>query len=413
MAKRTIVRLGKGNAMPRLTRAVPKLSKRTTNGICYAVTRIGGKLHYCGKWNTRAARAEYDRLVAEWLQAGRPAHTPEPEDVTVGQLVAEFWKHCKGYYQPAVAGHFKAVLRELRKRYGHLPVAEFGPKSLKALRASWVDAGQSRKHVNQKVARIKQAFRWAVAEELCPVEVHQRLATLPGLRKGKTDARETTPVPPVPLDVFEATLPYLPPVLQDLLRLQLYSGSRPGEIAELKPGEVDTTGDVWEYRPAEHKTAHHDKSRVIYIGPKGQDVLRPYLLRPADQHCFRPCESEKKRRRERTEQRKTPLSCGNVAGRPVKAGAMRRPGEAYTKDSINRAVRRAVEKLNEDRKAEGLEPVKRWSPNQLRHSAATLLRAQFSLEHAQVVLGHSKADVTQIYALRDAEKAREAIREIG
>ena len=39
-----------------------------------------------------------------------------------------------------------------------------------------------------------------------------------------------------------------------------------------------------------------------------------------------------------------------------------------------------------------------WHPNQLRHSRATELRNKYGLEAAQVVLGHARADVTQIYA---------------
>ena len=55
----------------------------------------------------------------------------------------------------------------------------------------------------------------------------------------------------------------------------------------------------------------------------------------------------------------------------------------------------------------------RWSPLQLRHTAATEIRARFSLEAAQTVLGHAKADVTQIYAERDLVKARTVMAEIG
>jgi integrase len=55
----------------------------------------------------------------------------------------------------------------------------------------------------------------------------------------------------------------------------------------------------------------------------------------------------------------------------------------------------------------------RWGVNRLRHSAATEIRAKFGLEAAQVLLGHASADVTQVYAERDAELARTVIRQIG
>ena len=54
-----------------------------------------------------------------------------------------------------------------------------------------------------------------------------------------------------------------------------------------------------------------------------------------------------------------------------------------------------------------------WHPNQLRHSKATEIRRQFGLEAAQVVLGHAKADVPQIYAERDSALAVEVMKRIG
>ena len=39
--------------------------------------------------------------------------------------------------------------------------------------------------------------------------------------------------------------------------------------------------------------------------------------------------------------------------------------------------------------------------------------SKFGLEAAQVTLGHAKADVTQIYAERDLNKAASVMREIG
>ena len=55
----------------------------------------------------------------------------------------------------------------------------------------------------------------------------------------------------------------------------------------------------------------------------------------------------------------------------------------------------------------------RWSPNRLRHSAGTEIRKHYGLEAAQVILGHASADVTQVYAERDLQKAVEIMREVG
>lgn len=86
-----------------------------------------------------------------------------------------------------------------------------------------------------------------------------------------------------------------------------------------------------------------------------------------------------------------------------KAKPKRAPRLRYDKDSYGRAVRRACLKA-------GI-PV--WSPNRLRHSLATRVRQSFGLEAAQVILGHSKADVTQVYAERNRDLAEQVMREIG
>jgi len=54
-----------------------------------------------------------------------------------------------------------------------------------------------------------------------------------------------------------------------------------------------------------------------------------------------------------------------------------------------------------------------WSPNQLRHTAATEIRQRFGLEAAQAALGHRAADVTQIYAERDFGLAASVAKQIG
>jgi integrase len=129
-------------------------------------------------------------------------------------------------------------------------------------------------------------FCWTCSEELLPASIDHALKTVKGLQKGRTEAREPDPIGPVSDQVVDATLDYLPAVIADLVRLQRLTGARPGEICQLRPGDVDRRGEIWEYRPATHKSEHYGKERTIYIGPKGQAILLPYLLRPADAFCF-------------------------------------------------------------------------------------------------------------------------------
>lgn len=207
-----------------------------------------------------------------------------------------------------------------------------------------VEDGLSRRYVNDHTGRIKRIFKWGVAEELLPASVYHALSVVSGLRRGRTAARETPPVEPVADAVVEATLPHLPEVVADMVRLQRLTGMRPAEVCLLRPCDLDRRGDVWTYAPSSHKTEHHGRARVVFIGPKAQGVLLRYLARNPETYCFRPCDSEEKRRAARHEARVTPPSCGNAPGTNVKRHPKRTAGERYETASYRRAIHRACDK---------------------------------------------------------------------
>jgi integrase len=260
--------------MPKIVRATPKYRHHKASG--QAVVTICGRDNYLGPWRSKASRIEYDRLIGEWLAAGRPAHlsTPTAGGVLIAELAISYLEFAKLHYvkngtaTDELAG-VKVALRFLRQRYGETRAADFGPLALKALQQQMVAAGHSRGYVNQNAGRIKRIFRWGVANEMVPVAVHQALLTVGGLRKGKTKARETKPVPPVGEKEIARTLPYLSPTIADMVRLQRLLGCRPTELCLIRPGDVDRSGGpgaVWVYRPESHKTEHHGHERRIFAG---------------------------------------------------------------------------------------------------------------------------------------------------
>ena len=307
----------------------------------------------------------------------------------------------------------------MRECYGHTFAVDFGPLALKAIRSSLIDRGNSRGYVNDNVDRIRQMFKWAASEELVPPSVFQTLATVSGLRKGRTAAKETGSVDPVDHQTVESTLAELPAVVANMVRFQRLTGCRPGEVRILRPCEVKADGELWEYRPESHKTEHRGRDRVLFIGPKAQDVLRPYLLREKTEYCFSPKDSERVRRTLMHEQRHVPLSCGNRPGSNIKRKPNRCAGDRYTKDSFCRAIHRACDRAfppPEELEGDELKAWRkshRWNPNQLRHSAATEIRKRYGIEGAQVTLGHANADVTQVYAERDMMLAAKIMKEVG
>ncbi len=54
-----------------------------------------------------------------------------------------------------------------------------------------------------------------------------------------------------------------------------------------------------------------------------------------------------------------------------------------------------------------------FTPLQLRHTAATRIRKSYGIELARIILGHSTAFTTEIYAEADRVKAMEVMTKIG
>lgn len=169
----------------------------------------------------------------------------------------------------------------------------------------------------------------------------------------------------------------------------------------MRPCDIDRTGPVWAYRPQSHKTAHRGHDRVIYIGPKGQAVLAAFLgIRP-DEYVFSPRRMTQERHAALRLARRSKVPPSQLSRK--KQAAVRRPGWRYNPRSFCHAVSKACAKAG----------VPHWHPNQLRHSAATNLRREFGVEVARVVLGHTSAFTTQIYAEADREKAVTAMAAVG
>ncbi len=256
--------------------------------------------------------------------------------------------------------------------------------------------------INATIKQVRYMFKWAASVELIPVAVWQALSTVPLLKKCRTTAPELPPVRPVAADVIERTLPHLPRVIADMVRVQRYIGCRPGELCRMTPAELDRSGKEWVWRPTHHKTSWRDEDRMLAIGPQAQAILMTYLNRDPSLPCFLPSESEAQRNADRRAARKSPMTPSHRARRS-KARRKTRSTRPYDEKAYRRAIVRACE-------AHGIPA---WSPNQLRHAAAHEARQKFGLDAAQARLGHKHAKTTEIYAQSTLEKAKEVAQLLG
>jgi integrase len=264
-----------------------------------------------------------------------------------------------------------------------------------------VRSGLARTTVNARVNRIRRVFRWAASVEIVPASVVAALDTLDALRAGRTAARETEGVKPVAAEHVEAVLPHLPRPVAAMVRVQLATGCRAGEVVAMRRCDLTPGDTVWEYRPAVHKNSWRGKGRVIPLGPRAQAVIRDFLKPDPSEYVFRPRDSVAEHHARRRVVRRSRPTPSELATRVESPGQGH--GQRYSVNDYGQAIRRACRKAG----------VPVWSPLRLRHTAGTLVRARLGLEAAQALLGHERADVTQLYAERDAAKARAVAAEMG
>ena len=411
-------------------RRVPSLRLHKASGQAYVV--LCGKAIYFGPHGTARAEQEYHRTVADWLASGR--HLPiQADQITVKELISQFWTHANNYYVKSngqvtwEVANIRQAMRPLRELYGDKPAGEFGPRALRVVRQRMIDIGWSRNNIDKMVARIKRMFRWATSQELIRADIYQALRSVPGLMRGRSTARETEPVKPVPKEYIDAIQPFVSKQVWTMVQLQLLTGARSGELVMIRPCDIErpdadqteqTGGKIWIYTPAEHKTAHYGHQRRIYIGPRAQKLLSPFLLRNTDSYCFSPAEARAEYLRRIRKNRKTPPRFGNATGTNRKANPKKQPGDHYTTTSYGYAIRKAIKNAyrptgmsTEDFKT--WKAPCHWHPHQLRHNAATELRKEFGLEAARIILGHHSAAITEVYAEKDERQAIEAITKVG
>jgi hypothetical protein len=141
-----------------------------------AVVTLNGRDFYLGRHGSPESRAEYDRLIVEWISNGRrlPAPTSEAgSDLSINELLLAYLCHADGYYvkngEPTTEPvNIRLAIRPLRQHLGQTPAREFGPLRLKTVRHAMIDSGLCRNEVNRRVRLIIRTFKWAVGEEMVP-----------------------------------------------------------------------------------------------------------------------------------------------------------------------------------------------------------------------------------------------------
>ncbi|MDP6635951.1 MAG: site-specific integrase [Phycisphaerae bacterium] len=355
----------------------------------HARVRILGQDVYLGKYGSTKSKEKYAVVLAEYAATGAAPRDDTP--TTIAEIAVRFLadadhRYRKNGRRTSEFSNMQYAAEVLVETFGPLPAADFTPRALRIVRQAMIDRRWSRKSINRMTSRVRRIFRWGVAEGLVDAGVWQALSALDGLRRGADGVVDRPRIRPVPPPAIDAIQPHVAPPVWAMVELQRLTGMRSGEVVIMRGVDLDVSGDVWLYRPASHKTEHHDIERIVEIGPRGQIVVSRFLCGDPNQYLFRPPGGQGAR--------------GGVHYREKTAGGVsgRRVGDRYTPGSYRRSISRACK----------LAGIDGWTPHRLRHTFATEVRRLFGVEVARVMLGHRSAITTEIYAEADRQAASKA-----
>lgn len=382
----------------------------------HAYVNLGGKQVYLGKHGTQKAKDRYKELIRQWERDNLGTVEVPKGGAKVITLIDAFMAYAKVHYrrkdgtQTNEYQSFRRSLAPLAKQHATMPVDEFRPRDLKAIRDQWIKSGLARKTVNQQVGRIRHCFRWGVAEELVEPSTSHALFAVSDLKAGKTEAPDHEETGPVPLRDFAKTLRELRPHYAAIARLQYYCGARPGEVCRMKGKEINRQGiarikgrqvfvgeGVWVFQPERSKTG-----KVVYIlGPRAQAVLKPFLRDDQDEYLFSARECKAAYSAERRARRKTPVQPYQI--HRAKKNPLRAPGPHITPTTYAHQVQFAAARAGANH----------WHPHQLRHSFLTKVDRIAGIQTASNAVGHKSADTTLIYVETNLKDAADLLSKHG
>lgn len=404
---------------------IPKYRLHKPTGL--GVVRLSGRDIYLGRFGSPESKVRYQAVIADWLKGDAKVTPPREsvrlaKDLVIDELIVAYVEFAERYYVKNGAptgevANIKDALRLPSEHFGSRRVSSFDPSCLRAVREKMIVAGLCRNVINARVNRIRRMFKWGVEHQMVNASVLLSLQCIAPLRQGRSSARETCAVRPVPEHLIEGVLKNVPRQVAAMIQLQRFTGMRPGEVTLMRSCDLDMTGSIWAYRPSIHKTEHHGRSRVIHLGPQAQAAIRPFLKSDLRAFLFSPHEAMQEMREQRRLARKSRPTPSQLRMR--KQSVNPAVGTRYTRQSYAQAIARGCRKAFPAPASASVEQkaawvcAHHWSPNQLRHNAATMLRKYFGIEAARVVLGHTSAAVTEIYAEVDERKAAEIMEQVG
>ncbi|MBO4541337.1 MAG: tyrosine-type recombinase/integrase [Bacilli bacterium] len=379
-------------------------------------TESGIKRVYLGLWKDKASEERYEIHKRYWERTGEyyqekvlnPSY-PYP-DMTVRDLSSLYLDYLSSEKKKKkkTLEVYIYSLRSLCDIYGDCKLGNFNGQKLANFRQKLIDSGKYiRKTINKRIVIIRSAFNWGCFMEFVSSENLKTLENLPKIREGENGTKEGTRVRSVPRKNVEATLPFLPSVVADMVRLQLSTAARPEEIRIMRECDIDKSDpSLWIYRPSHDKTMgrrKEGKSRKIHLNRKDIEIVRRnFNPNKKGDYVFRPEEAAKEAQKIASERLKA-LYPNSVKSTKKKSETTKKYKPFYSNYCYVQAISRGCERAG----------VPHWNAYQVRHTRLTEIYHKYGIEAASEMAGHESITTTMIYLDLDYKKAEEVARKEG
>ncbi|MBL8763129.1 MAG: site-specific integrase [Phycisphaerae bacterium] len=407
---------------------LPPAKRRVTRTSDLAFVEVNGEKVYLGEYGTPESKAAYERLIGSMRNGKIESPGSDSHPLTLADVILRYLREREDHFTlpPSAPDsvafmlrdqetgevrrfrrgirHELAALRPVNRMFGTTPARDFDANAAEAVRQKMLRQhltekgkdGRPRRRVSPNTIKARMnvmvsMLTWAASRQFVPADVVLKLngyvEMLPKNLKGRRHVVQRA--------AFDEVQTRVVSPVRAMMDLQVLTAARPEELCRLRVRDIVARGSVWRANLDWHKNAMKGRTRVLYFGPAAQAILKPFLHRAKDAYLFSP----------RDAVREFTVTPKALEGRVLT--------DHYTKDTYRQSIQRACDKAHpmpEELRVQGKheipEPVRakrsewrsahRWSPYQLRHTAATLFRLTYGKDLTGRLLGHA-GDVTDLY----------------
>lgn len=342
-------------------------------------------------------------LFAAFLQARKPhiSNSDWEKCKTVARITVEIFPdtNCADFESTAYRRVQTRVAR-LGEEVGWVEYTTKTGKVVKRRKEVWTFW-----YANSLLKKLKAMLSWGTGRKLFPAANLHEIREVPPIGEGDEiyNLRVAEEREDVPDSVVRATLPFLRPMIADMVRLQRAACMRPSEICALTVADIQAAKDgVVCFK--RHKTARYRVKRYFCFTPSEMELLRKYCSgKELQDAVFDPRQNQLAIWRGQVRHSLTDAQWLEKERRWNEILAKR--NAFWAEQDYNRNVQRAIRNA-----ARAGITIPAWTVYQLRHASVTANSQALGHEAAAFVAGHKSQKTTEIYDHKSRELATEAAR---